>query len=658
MRFVFVVMFFLCGCAGTSSLSLQKDYCNILDITNWPQGIREGISLFSDLGAWHGFAFIPDSARMTGGFSGPLSMASNYAVGPYTANALVEVDGVLQKTADAKIEKSYFPGRMVQSFAWEELTLTQEIVFVNNRASLLRTRVRNMGGPKEVKVTYEGRFFTQYFQGKTIGQGKVLLEFPATKCCFEIAAGESCKAEVKDGLYRFDYGIRKMKRGEEREDVFVYSAYFNDESDSVKYPVLEGDPFTDSEPFFEASASRWDHYLTKLLENKPALLEDLKYRRLAVKCLMTLMANWRSAAHDLLHDGGYPSYWGFSTGFWSWDSWKIAAGVCRWEPELAKSHIRALFDYQTEEGMIPDFVSRIKYINNLRDTKPPLASWAVNEIYEADGDLAFVGEMFDRLLKYHRWWYAYRDIDGDGLCEYGSTDGTLKAAAWESGMDNAVRFDSVGMLKGRGPRAWSMDQESVDLNAYLYDEKVTLARFARLLKREDVASLLEKEADGLAHKIRTIMFDRETGYFFDVKTEGHSVVRVYGPEGWLPLWAKVADREQAGKVKDIMMDGNHFNSYVPLGTLDLSHPKLEPQRGYWRGPVWLDQVYFGIRGLRNYGYDNEANELTLKVLNNCQGLLENQPIQENYNPLTGERLNAPHFGWSAAHLLLMMFEYK
>ncbi|MFR7879782.1 MAG: MGH1-like glycoside hydrolase domain-containing protein, partial [Butyricimonas paravirosa] len=110
--------------------------------------------------------------------------------------------------------------------------------------------------------------------------------------------------------------------------------------------------------------------IEKLFENKSELFTDLKYRRVAVKCLMTLMANWRSAAHDLLHDGGYPSYWGFSTGFWSWDSWKIAAAIGHWEPELAKDHVRALFDYQTEEGMIPDFVSRIKYINNLRDTKP------------------------------------------------------------------------------------------------------------------------------------------------------------------------------------------------------------------------------------------------------------------------------------------------
>lgn len=33
------------------------------------------------------------------------------------------------------------------------------------------------------------------------------------------------------------------------------------------------------------------------------------------------------------------------------------------------------------------------------------------------------------------------------MCEYGSTDGTLEAAAWESGMDNAIRFDDAKMLK-------------------------------------------------------------------------------------------------------------------------------------------------------------------------------------------------------------------
>ena len=55
----------------------------------------------------------------------------------------------------------------------------------------------------------------------------------------------------------------------------------------------------------------------------------------------------------------------------------------------------------------------------------------------------------------HQWWYAERDHDHNGICEYGSTDGTLIAAAWESGMDNGVRFDDTRMLKNEMEKAWS-----------------------------------------------------------------------------------------------------------------------------------------------------------------------------------------------------------
>ena len=103
-----------------------------------------------------------------------------------------------------------------------------------------------------------------------------------------------------------------------------------------------------------------------------------------------------------------------------------------------------------------------------------------------------------------------------------------------------------------------------------------------------------------------------------------------------------------------MMNENHFNSHLPLGTLDISHPALRPTRGYWRGPVWFNQVYFGIIGLKNYGYEKEADYLTRKFMNNAQGLMTDGPIHENYNPLTGEALNAPNFGWSSALILKLL----
>ena len=102
--------------------------------------------------------------------------------------------------------------------------------------------------------------------------------------------------------------------------------------------------------------------------------------------------------------------------------------------------------------MIADVVYLDAAEDNWRDSKPPLAGWAIEAIYLKTGDREFVREMYPKLTAYHDFWYQDRDHDGDGLCEYGSTDGTLEAARWESGMDNAVRFDQTGMLQN-GPQA-------------------------------------------------------------------------------------------------------------------------------------------------------------------------------------------------------------
>lgn len=61
----------------------------------------------------------------------------------------------------------------------------------------------------------------------------------------------------------------------------------------------------------------------------------------------------------------------------------------------------------------------------------PLAAWAVNEIFKETSDTSFVKEMYPQLLNYYRWWYTDRDHDSNGICEFGSVDGTLEAAAWE-----------------------------------------------------------------------------------------------------------------------------------------------------------------------------------------------------------------------------------
>lgn len=98
-------------------------------------------------------------------------------------------------------------------------------------------------------------------------------------------------------------------------------------------------------------------------------------------------------------------------------------------------------------------------------------------------------------------------------------------------------------------------------------------------------------------------------------------------------------------------------TFIPLPIIDVSHLKFDPIDGYWRGPVWLDQVWFGNEGMRKYDFDKEADMLKHKFVKNCEGI--NTPsvsIRKYYHPLTGEGLNAQHCSWSSALLILLLRE--
>jgi len=403
------------------------------------------------------------------------------------------------------------------------------------------------------------------------------------------------------------------------------------------------------ERLFEENRARWESYLhpyNDLNEEKQLL---------AAKCIQTLINNYRTSSGELKHGGVFPSYHqGYFNGFWAWDSWKHAVALATFEPDIAKDQIRAMFDFQDEYGMIADAVFRDTLFekHNWRNTKPPLASWSVFEVYNRTGDTAFVKEMLPKLIRYHDWWYNNRDHNKNGLCEFGSTDGTRIAAAWESGMDNAVRFDEAQMQKNN-ESAWSLDQESVDLNAYLYADKSFIIKLSKRIGVE--MPMMEEEMKELGGFIRSLFYDETTNYFYDFNTTKNELIKVYGPEAWIVLWAEIAAESQAEGVVNIITDPKHFNTYCPFPTLDASHPKFNPKDGYWRGPVWLDQAYFALIGMQNYGFHIEAKEMCEKLYKNAAGLLDqNVAIRENYDPRNGEGLNAHHFSWSAAHLLLLL----
>ena len=264
------------------------------------------------------------------------------------------------------------------------------------------------------------------------------------------------------------------------------------------------------------------------------------------------------------------------------------------------------------------------------------------------------------------------------------------AASWESGRDDAANFGFIdeeqlaAYIEAGGNRndwtvkfaqnfdekgqalGYSLMQESVDQASYMFSDNRLLAAMATVLERYEDAKKFAALAGNIKDYINKCMFDKDSGYYYDIAINDEPmangcageplVKRGMGPEGWSPLFNGAADREQADAVVKVMMDPEKFNTFVPLGTASLDNPAFGPDI-YWRGRVWVDQVYFGLKGMEQYGYRQEALELADRFFQNAYGLTGDRPIQENYNPLNGAPQGAPNFSWSSALLYMLYYDF-
>ncbi|NVJ98210.1 MAG: alpha-glucosidase [Alphaproteobacteria bacterium] len=745
-----------------------------------------------DMGAWHGFLLPEDEAGL-GGFPGPMIIAEEYPL--FLAGQFEQLVIVDATTGDrlnlARMEPRVFarPGSLHQTFSGEGLTVSISLHFVSHRSALVKTQIVNEGtGPRNLKLSWRGQLLSDWDQDHLVEEAFPAriqslemqpngfdIQFSRERAKWRLLQGADARYVVRRSIpttasviheeNAYEAGATvSMKAGAATTVYTSHSFVHTADEQEVEHLTL-AQIMKDPEARIANSEARWKGYLAAVPKDASGVPD-----RVAVKAVETLIGNWRSAAGSLKHGGVVPSATArWFSGLWAWDSWKHAFALAHIAPDVAKDNVRAMFDYQVtaddpirpqDAGMVVDAIFYNKDSVrggdggnwNERNTKPPLAAWAVWEIYQATSDSAFVAEMYPKLKAYHAWWYRNRDHDGNGLAEYGATrhryhndedgritfqvryegmrpaafagcealdddgfacagleayEAVLRAggyshldigaqhgAGWESGMDNAARFGFIdaGQLadyaaatyEGDMDRAradwtvrffenrdangellgFSINQESVELNAYLAREKQILADMAALQGLEAEASDYRADARVLAGRINDCFFDDETGFYYDRQIgagagdcEGPLLVaRGRGPEGWAPLWANVADAEKAARVRAVMLDPAEFNTTVPLGTAALTNPAYDPDI-YWRGRVWLDQVYFGLRGLSNYGYDADARMLADKLFDNAVGLTGDQPIRENYNPETGEMQGATNFSWSAALLFMLQKDF-
>lgn len=626
---------------------------NILDYRITPNDSLDKSGLmFSDQGAWFAYS-LSDTISNHNGFSGPFLMTQQNGI--WSSSSLTSL--IIEESHWKNFQILSNSSHLEQIFSNGKLELKQELVFSSGHTSLIRSTITNIG-VDDIELNHHWENQHLFAQGLSIlaSKNEVLINSSKTNAVGHIIfPKEYTVTSYDDDSYTATSESITLKPKQSKEIIISQTFIFPEYSWEDEQILITNTKF---DSVLEARKQEKNNQLESLITSRKPQFQDSIYAQALSKSQLTLQNNWRIPAGELKHDGLFPSYhYQWFHGFWSWDSWKHAVGLSYYDIDLAKNQMRAMFGFQRDDGFIVDCVYRDTTIeaHNYRDTKPPLSAWAVLKIYKKDKDVEFVKEFYPKLKKYHYWWYNKRDHDQDGLCEYGSTDGSLIAAKWESGMDNAIRFDNSKILKNEDG-AYSLDQESVDLNAYLYAEKIFLSKLAKAINNEDYLTYL-KEAVALKKIVQTQFYDEEDGWFYDTNLDGNKFIKGEGSEGWTALWANIATKEQAEAVKNRMMDPKKFYTKVPFQTMSADHEKFDPLRGYWRGPNWLDQAYFGVKGLRNYGFEVEADKATVQILEGAEGLLgKGMSIRENYHPLTGEGLHAQNFSWSAAHIIMLLIE--
>ena len=624
---------------------------NILNYTYSPNiAFDKNGLMFSDQGAWFAYSF-PDTISNFGGFSGPFLMTQQNGVWSSANLSQLVLNGVNWKS----IKTNSYASHLEQVFKSDSLELKQQLVFSSGHSAIIKSIIKNSSN-KDLNISFYWKNQPILAEGiqLTSLKNEVLLQSSKTNAIGRLLFPEGTVIKNNDSTYVTEPEKVSLKPNEVKEITISHTFIFPEYSrEKEKESVLAAS----FDLVLKNRKSEKEAELSLLKNNLKLQFKDSVYQQVLAKSHLTLQNNWRIAAGELKYEGLFPSYhYEWFNGFWSWDSWKHAVGLSYYNTKLAKNQMRALFDFQKEDGFVVDCIYRDTTIeaHNYRDTKPPLSAWAVVKIYDKYLDTTFVKELYPKLKKYHYWWYNKRDYDKDGLCEYGSTDGSLIAAKWESGMDNAIRFDDAEILKNE-EGAYSLNQESVDLNAYLYAEKNYLIKLAEMLNLSEDVEFYKKEATLLKTKIQQQFFDTKDGWFYDTNLEGNQFIKGEGSEGWIALWANVATQEQAEAIKTKMMNPLKFYTKVPFQTMSADHPKFDPLNGYWRGPNWLDQAYFGVQGLRNYGFNEDADKATIQILAGADGVLEKgKSIRENYHPITGEGLNAENFSWSAAHIIMLL----
>lgn len=325
-------------------------------------------------------------------------------------------------------------------------------------------------------------------------------------------------------------------------------------------------------------------------------------------------------------------------------------------------------------------------------TQPPMIAEAVVRIGEklsAHERRRWYQRVYPALLAYHQWLYAERDPHNEGL--------VLQVHPWETGLDNTppwmyelhqhllpfwiravhylrldipltvLRKDRKYALPGErlstvdGLALYSIQRrlrrkaydigrilahsmltiEDLSFNCILIRANTHLKAIAKAIDKEIPEPLymsMKKTKNALDQ-----LWDAYSGQYFSRNYATHKLIKVESIATLLPLYAGHITEERAEHLVKLLQNQHMFAPRYPIPSVPVKSEFFKPSV-YWQGPTWINMNWLIIDGLKRFGYDELADQLTHKTI----GLVKKHGFNEYFSPLTGEPAGVSHFSWTAA----------
>lgn len=295
--------------------------------------------------------------------------------------------------------------------------------------------------------------------------------------------------------------------------------------------------------------------------------------------------------------------------------------------------------YDLGTSQIPFLTSMIFEVYNITNDK----KWLRNSIKIAEKELRGYW-MNEKLTEKH---LVYK-----GLSRYCDHFITHLGAEHESGWDMTSRF---------GDRC--LDILPIDLNSCLYKYEMDISECYRILKKPDKAKEFRDNANKRKRLINKLMWSTDKSFFFDYNKNKKKQIDFYSVAGFYPLWAKLANKKQSQLIRDKLLPEFEYKGGI-VNTLNFNLSQDFKQHDFPNG--WPHQQYIVIKGLLNYGYEEDARRIASKwikmssdVFSKTKKLWEKYDVVNEsigkYNP---DRYPTQEgFGWTNSVFLWLASEF-